>query len=122
MIIDDIDKGIALDAYEDCELVRNTVRQIAVNSGVSNEQALEEFCQRFEKLAKILPLRLYFAEKPFGRSDVDAPIEISISVVMDPKGEVVGPPYLHYSTTLHAMNDKHFADFFDKYGLPEAIT
>ena len=119
-MIDDIDKGIVLDAHDDVELVRNLIVEISDKEGLDYVESFQSFVERFRKLKVDLPLVLYWAEKTFEHPTKEYVSigEIRIQDVIDSGGEIVGPPYLHFTWRGNSDDEVKFSNFITRYGFP----
>ena len=108
-----------LDAFDDCQLLRNEVQNIVARTGLSRCDALKEFYRRFDRLALLVPIGLFVSDKPFGKLYLLKDESRGLNAVFDNEGNVVGPPFLHYSRINEPKAEQKFTDFFEQYGFPD---
>lgn len=116
-MVDEIDKNIVLDAYDDYELVAHTVREISHKQDMDLCTAWADCQARFNRISEMVPISLYKANKQFGEMYPVNLSELCLGDIVSLQGDVVGPPFVYFSKSKLGA-EKMFSAFFERYGLP----
>ena len=117
-MIDEVDKNIALDAFDDFQLVAHSVLEISKQYQMDRGVAWEEFQRRFNRLSQDMPLTFFVSGSFFGEMEAISHLRVGYEDVFDAEGNVAGPPYVYvHHSGEHSK--KQFDAFFKRHGFPD---
>ena len=118
--MDNIDLCIAMDCYEDMELVRHDLVKLSRRKALSIEAAFDDLLNRVALLQREIPIGFFVSETPYGPLSLLGSGLPRLQDVITADGLVAGPPFVHLSRTdwPERALEEQFHRFFTKYGVP----
>jgi len=93
--MDKIDLGMAFDAYDDFDEIFGHFKVIMEATGNDSSKTIENLNRRLNELAKVLPVKMFVANKVYGEMEEVAFRKLKATDLVTDKGQLAGPPYYY---------------------------